>query len=288
MAVTIWLNLIEFDWIWLNLIEFDWTCFEFDWLLKGRQSHSTQEYELHQHASSLQQSQPGYEHFNVGQDEREGISLISSLLVIDSLLTQSIGSGRNSIQMKIHGSDMDSLYKQVSKNILPKEYGGDGMPIAQLTGNLRSINKLNRSLIRCSQCNQFVGCWLAVDEPLIILSHLLPSSTILPQPTHNNNNNNNIHQMKSMQNTGKNEWQTAATFCSNAKRWKASKPNGPADPKRRRISSASKDLSVSSTSTEPHPPPHQTPTTKPHNGNNRIIVNRDQRWFLITNDVILS
>ena len=34
----------------------------------------------------------------------------------------------------VHGDDMESLYKVVSKDILPKDYGGDGMSLAELTG----------------------------------------------------------------------------------------------------------------------------------------------------------
>ena len=34
----------------------------------------------------------------------------------------------------VHGDDMEALYKQVPKEILPKEYGGDGMTLDELTG----------------------------------------------------------------------------------------------------------------------------------------------------------
>ena len=39
-------------------------------------------------------------------------------------------------QMRIHGDDMESLYKEISKEVLPKDYGGDNMSIAELTGKL--------------------------------------------------------------------------------------------------------------------------------------------------------
>lgn len=37
-------------------------------------------------------------------------------------------------QFIVHGDDLESLYKQVPKEILPKEYGGDGMALDELTG----------------------------------------------------------------------------------------------------------------------------------------------------------
>ena len=39
-------------------------------------------------------------------------------------------------QIRIHGDDMESLYKEISKEVLPKDYGGDNMSIAELTGKL--------------------------------------------------------------------------------------------------------------------------------------------------------
>lgn len=38
--------------------------------------------------------------------------------------------------MRIHGDDMESLYKEVPKNILPKDYGGDNMSVAEFTGKV--------------------------------------------------------------------------------------------------------------------------------------------------------
>ncbi len=35
--------------------------------------------------------------------------------------------------MKVHGDDMESLYKEISKDVLPKDYGGDGMSLDELT-----------------------------------------------------------------------------------------------------------------------------------------------------------
>lgn len=39
--------------------------------------------------------------------------------------------------MRVHADDMESLYKEVSKEVLPKEYGGDNMSLAELTGKLK-------------------------------------------------------------------------------------------------------------------------------------------------------
>jgi len=43
-------------------------------------------------------------------------------------------------QLRIHGEDMESLYKEISKETLPKDYGGDNMSVEELTGEL-VINK---------------------------------------------------------------------------------------------------------------------------------------------------
>ena len=39
-------------------------------------------------------------------------------------------------QMRVHGNDFESLYKEIPKDILPKDYGGDSISIAELTGRL--------------------------------------------------------------------------------------------------------------------------------------------------------
>ena len=43
---------------------------------------------------------------------------------------------------------MESLHKEISKNILPKVYGGDNMSLAELTGELKMISKtINGNII---------------------------------------------------------------------------------------------------------------------------------------------
>jgi len=41
--------------------------------------------------------------------------------------------------MRVHGDDYESLYKEISKDILPKDFGGDGMSLDELTGNYNTI-----------------------------------------------------------------------------------------------------------------------------------------------------
>jgi hypothetical protein len=36
----------------------------------------------------------------------------------------------------MHGDDLESLYKEIPKEILPKDYGGENSSIAELTGEL--------------------------------------------------------------------------------------------------------------------------------------------------------
>jgi len=40
------------------------------------------------------------------------------------------------IQLKVHGSVFESLYKEVPKAILPSDYGGQGPSTAELTGKM--------------------------------------------------------------------------------------------------------------------------------------------------------
>ena len=49
--------------------------------------------------------------------------------------------------MKVHGNDFESLYKEISKDVLPKEYGGAGPTLDELTSNSIYLNKLARFLL---------------------------------------------------------------------------------------------------------------------------------------------
>jgi hypothetical protein len=40
------------------------------------------------------------------------------------------------MQVKVHGSDFESLYKEVPKALLPSDYGGQGPSFVQLTGKV--------------------------------------------------------------------------------------------------------------------------------------------------------
>ncbi len=47
------------------------------------------------------------------------------------------------MQLRVHGDDYESLHKEVPREILPKEYGGENMPIAELTGTLcRNLQRI--------------------------------------------------------------------------------------------------------------------------------------------------
>ena len=39
------------------------------------------------------------------------------------------------LQLKVHGPEMQSLYQDIDRKILPKDYGGGGKSLAELTGN---------------------------------------------------------------------------------------------------------------------------------------------------------
>lgn len=39
------------------------------------------------------------------------------------------------LQIKVHGDNMESLYKEISKDALPKDFGGENMSVAELTGD---------------------------------------------------------------------------------------------------------------------------------------------------------
>lgn len=54
--------------------------------------------------------------------------------------------------MRVHADDMESLYKEVSKEVLPKEYGGDNMSLAELTGKLKVnfyVIEMNLKVLEC-------------------------------------------------------------------------------------------------------------------------------------------
>ncbi len=38
------------------------------------------------------------------------------------------------LQVKLHGSDFSSLQKEIPKELLPVDYGGNGPSLAELTG----------------------------------------------------------------------------------------------------------------------------------------------------------
>ncbi len=41
--------------------------------------------------------------------------------------------------MRVHGDNYESLYKEISKEVLPRDYGGDNMSLDELTSELKQI-----------------------------------------------------------------------------------------------------------------------------------------------------
>ncbi len=48
-------------------------------------------------------------------------------------------------RVKFHGNKFESLYEEVNREILPKEYGGDGPSFSELTGKF--INSIVANLL---------------------------------------------------------------------------------------------------------------------------------------------
>ena len=61
--------------------------------------------------------------------ERVGIPILSILI---SLLT---GFVFQSLQLYVHGSNLEKLYQHIPKRLLPKEYGGEGDSLKDITAN---------------------------------------------------------------------------------------------------------------------------------------------------------
>lgn len=56
-------------------------------------------------------------------------------------------------RVKIHGSDFQSLYKEIDRKILPKDYGGDGISFAELTDCWKKKVEDNRAFLIASEKN---------------------------------------------------------------------------------------------------------------------------------------
>ncbi|XP_046638357.1 retinol-binding protein pinta-like isoform X2 [Daphnia pulicaria] len=50
-------------------------------------------------------------------------------------------------RMRVHGEDMESLYKEISKDVLPKDYGGENSSIAELTDYWKKKCEDNRDFL---------------------------------------------------------------------------------------------------------------------------------------------
>ncbi|XP_037046914.1 retinol-binding protein pinta-like [Bradysia coprophila] len=59
-------------------------------------------------------------------------------------LFQSFANEKNKRRIFVHGSDMDALYKEVPRKLLPKEYGGEAGSIQEIIDNLEKTLIENR------------------------------------------------------------------------------------------------------------------------------------------------
>ncbi|XP_046459123.1 alpha-tocopherol transfer protein-like isoform X1 [Daphnia pulex] len=53
--------------------------------------------------------------------------------LINNLINTVMKDNKMKQRLRVHGEDRESLYKEISKDVLPKEYGGDNMSLAELT-----------------------------------------------------------------------------------------------------------------------------------------------------------
>ena len=56
-------------------------------------------------------------------------------------------------QVKVHGTDFESLYKEVPKALLPSDYGGYGVSMAELTGNTFKRFNLNEFNLQMNEAH---------------------------------------------------------------------------------------------------------------------------------------
>ena len=96
-------------------------------MILGCVTYSTEEYELYSLTFHLQYLSRCDQHFDEWKNEREGNDLDIKFWKSNFNVVISI------VQMRVHGDDYEPLYKEVSKEVLPKDYGGENMSIDELT-----------------------------------------------------------------------------------------------------------------------------------------------------------
>nr|CAG4636928.1 EOG090X04DJ [Ceriodaphnia reticulata]SVE72871.1 EOG090X04DJ [Ceriodaphnia reticulata] len=80
------------------------------------------------------------------QDPLEG----EDVAELSEMLTDWSGikaKSRGAASMRVHGDDYESLYKEISKEVLPKDYGGENMSIAELTAYWKKKCEDNREFL---------------------------------------------------------------------------------------------------------------------------------------------
>jgi len=65
-------------------------------------------------------------------------------------------------QFKLHGDDMNSLFKEIDRKILPSDYGGQGLSISELTGKI-VVSKLH---------NTYMTFWFTIYIVIFLCSSL--------------------------------------------------------------------------------------------------------------------
>ena len=83
------------------------------------------------------------------------------------------------IQMVVHGSNYESMYDSIPKEMLPEEYGGEGGTVQEIAGTFNRITKIHIFLLvsSFSFCSvrilQFSSCFHLQQYQISLLSNSL-------------------------------------------------------------------------------------------------------------------
>ena len=111
----------------------------FELIYVGSFTFATEEYQLYQHIRSFQHCDEHVPPSVKGKNEKTSTYKIqfhsNSLLFWNGMSCTELGLiSIWLIQIRVHGDDRESLFKEISKDMVPKDFGGDGMSCAELTG----------------------------------------------------------------------------------------------------------------------------------------------------------